>query len=268
MDSLRPERDELDQFKNRKGKGGPKKPVQRPPKEKSDSGKSGAFQGFLILLLIVAVGALGWGYYEQQKRLTTLRAELEDASGFIGQSKLLLARLEGDLNETGAELEQSGSQVQRKLAFLDSEMRKLWGVSNDRNKKAIQSNSDEISGLRSEIKRLETASKKALSEQRQEQTQKLQQLNTRIDQLAETLQGMESRVSLAASEAAVTRESINQEIAKMQSSVGQLGSIKKTLQENEQTIASINESRRQLIQRIISLEDELNAVRLKLDKSP
>ena len=144
MDNLRPERDELDQFRDRSAKPVVKtKAAAAAPSSdvvtKTRPTNPVALYG-LIVVLLIGIGALAWMTVQQRDLVQQIRAEQQEAAGFIGQSKLLLARLEGQVSETGAELEQTGSATDQKIAFLDSEVRKLWGIANDRNKKTIQAN--------------------------------------------------------------------------------------------------------------------------------
>lgn len=253
MESLRPERDELDRFNSRQSKPVKKKTVA---KQQKTSKSSSILVSLLLMVLVGASGFLAWAYLEQQSELKALQKELRDATSFIGQSKLLMARFEGELSETGAEMLESGSEVEKKLAFLDSEMRKLWGVSNDRNKKLIKNNATSISVLEERNARL-TKSQEALVK---DYDQKVAGVEQKIAQL-------ESMATVAASEVAVTREAINEEIASVKLSVASVDKYGAQITENKSAISSIDASRRQLNERIVKLEEELNSLRLKLSNS-
>ena len=151
MESLRPDRDEVDSFqrsRNKTVKGGGKTPAN--PTIKSDKKPTETVKAarpntsisvwLMMLVIAVVVSVFGWEGYKQQQKLDAMSAELEGALAFLRQSKLLMARFEGQLSETGAELVESGTDAQKKMSFLESEVRKLWGVAYDRNKKAIAAN--------------------------------------------------------------------------------------------------------------------------------
>ena len=147
MESLRPDREDLDQFKNRNKK----QPKSAAVKQSRKSEKvvkpvreNSRMTPLLVMALVLLVGVFAWAYLKQQEKILVMEEELKDAADFIGRSKLLMARFEGELNVTGTELEQSGSAVQSKLAFLDDQMRKLWVVSNERNKKDIKGNAEAL----------------------------------------------------------------------------------------------------------------------------
>ncbi len=260
MEGLRPERDELDQFKHRAARGGKQKSA--PPQGRSVAAPArsrGGLWGGIIILLVVC-GFLGFGLWQQQEALAQLRKQINDTEGFVGQSKLLMARLEGELNETGAELEQSGSAVERKLEFLDSEMRKLWGVSNDRNKKAIQANDAAIAGLEERIAQL-VATQKALTKSVAGYEGATSQ---KLAALTQQLAAMDNRVALAASEASIMREATGEELRALSTKLSSFEKAQAVVAENAKAIESINASRRQLNERVVDLERQLNQLRVQL----
>ena len=150
MESLRPDRDELDRFKSRSSEN-KKDPKSKKTGQASSpsaaasnapvavvAAKIPVWVTMLLVVLLAGAGGMAWLFVEQQTQIASLQESLNKASGTIDQGQLLMARFEGELSETGSELEQSGSAAEKKLAFLDSEMRKLWAVANERNKKSIQ----------------------------------------------------------------------------------------------------------------------------------
>ena len=299
MESLRPERDELDQFKKRqapKKKGGNKSSRVEPASNGVKVAPPGSgdrvisarkhvapapgpsiFSLLLMLVVLAGLGGGAWLYWQQQLELTELRQNLADATGFIGQSKLLMARMEGELSETGAELEQSGSAAEKKLAFLDSEMRKLWGVTNDRNKKLIRSNSEQLESVSLKLEKL-SDQYNAGSKASKGQLSELQGGVSKIEAaMAKSLSILDGRVSGLAGEVSITRAEQEDVLADLQKIVSdvksevdngglkQASQIKKLLvqaKNSETSIESINASRLQLNQRVVDLERKLNDLQL------
>lgn len=300
MESLRPDRDELDQFKNRqtKKKGVNKtNHVERAPNKVTSGGagvdssrasvridaapaqNNSIFSLLLMLVLIVAISGGGWLYWQQQLELVELRQNLESATGFIGQSKLLMARMAGELNETGAELEQSGSVAEKKLAFLDSEMRKLWGISNDRNKKAIQGNA---SGLKL-VKTALTKQSKQLDVDTADNKKQFSGLGAQIKKVE---LGAAKQISSLANEVSITRAELDERLSMIDGAIEQtvvdakvsskknfaeitkLSTLAKKTEKSissiDATILSIDTSRRQLNERVIDLERKLNKLQLSI----
>jgi uncharacterized protein HemX len=172
MDDLRPDVDEVRRFQQERSKSvkpkgtpgdapkefvPPVSPAKMPPSDPQASSvkfrpvaaKSPDRLLSLVLVLFIICLAVGGGYYvwQQQLLIDQMKENMLYAEDYIKQSKLLMARLEGRVYETDSEMEQSGSEFQQKLHFLDTEMRKLWGVAGDINKKAIAQNQSDIGNI-------------------------------------------------------------------------------------------------------------------------
>jgi len=300
MESLRPDRDELDQFKKRQTK---KKGVNKATRvelaqKKMTSGEAGVDSSrssarlnaapvqnnsilslVLMLMLIVAMSGGGWLYWQQQLELVELRQNLEDATGFIGQSKLLMARLAGELNETGAELEQSGSVAEKKLAFLDSEMRKLWGVTNDRNKKAIKDNASGLKVVSASLSKLNKHLDGTVSDNNKRfsglgaqilavEFDAAKQVSSLANEVSITRAEQDERLSMigsAVEKAAVDSIDLNKRnTAKVEKLSEFAKNTEKSISSIDATISSIDASRRQLNERVIDLERKLNKLQLSI----
>ena len=106
-----------------------------------------------LLLLVVAAGA-GVGWYFQEQRIQALEGQLEEADYWARQSKLALARFEGELSETGESLQERGASLEEQLAAnkkqidaADSEIRKLWAIANERNKKRLDEHQERLASI-------------------------------------------------------------------------------------------------------------------------
>lgn len=267
---MRPERDELDRFKNRKSGQVTKpaakataKPVSGAPAAPAKARPSSLWIALVCILACVS-GALAWGYVLQEQRISSLDRDLNDAIGFISQSKLLIARLEGELSETGEELEQSGSAATRKLAFLDSEMRKLWGVANDRNKKAIAKNAETLDKLEREIKSVQGSLDKRLANV----VKSLDALEASYHTVSADIKSLDSKISLTSGEMAITRDAISEDLASMKAGVDDIVGLKAQIVDNKKAIAAIDSSRRQVNERLVDLGRQVNELRLNANSGP
>ena len=278
MDGLRPERDELDRFQSRSGstKTSKTKPVKKSGASDSGPGGTGKSSGrsssglvAICLVLILALFAiLGWGYIKQNEMLTALNRDLDEALDFINQSKLSMARLEGELSETGAEIQETGTSAAKQLEFLDSEMRKLWGVAGDRNKKAISQNQAEIAGFKAQFSQFKSSQFESLVKRLKDQQAIIAKLQAEINAAnaaASKVTSLEQQVATTASELSLTRESLEERFDRVSSQVGSIPDTGKATIENTKAIASIDASRRQINERLVNLEQLVN--KLKLDVS-
>jgi chromosome segregation ATPase len=207
MEPIRPDSDEVAARKNdvrRNEKGAaertPRGGGARPRSNRQDGmGKRASFLPLVLIALVVLAG--GWMLVQQHQTIQQLQSNLGEAEDWINRSKLSMARFEGRLSEADRELLESGSQITEKLAFLDSEMRKLWGVSNDRNRKAIEANrkateflekkTDYLDKQRAEHRQLLTNQ----LEQLEVAEEKVQALEQRVAAVAERQQGLENTIA-------------------------------------------------------------------------
>jgi chromosome segregation ATPase len=270
MEGLRPEVDELDRFKHRAAspKDTKNKPKQEKPVKPATQAKNGsAFSVFLFLLLVAGFSAAGWFSWQQKMEIDRLNERLGDASGFIDQSKLLIARLEGKLSETGEVLAETGTSAEKKLAFLDTEMRKLWGVSNDRNKKAIETNQAALAELADKVEALQKSSSAEAGAFKQQ----LASVNAELQKVTQLAGNLSNE--LAATRSAYERDvaSLKKQLIDQKQVVDGFRSETRTYLERmakmDLAFESINASRRQLNERVVDLDKRLNDVLLKLSPS-
>jgi len=271
MDSLRPDIEDLDQFKNRTKKAPKQMAAKKPNKKEVKVAKPDRTKSILTPLLVVALIVLSvffaWAYQEQQREMLMMQEELKGASDFIGRSKLLMARFEGELNVTGSEIEQSGSVVQSKLAFLDGEMRKLWVISNERNKKGIKENSESLSLINNDLKGVRQWRAKFEEETKGERLKHKTALSS-LSLQSTVLQGesekLDGRVLLLANEVSIMREEQEESLEVVNKQLVLMASLSKQLEESKKAISSINASRLQLNERVVGMERQINKLQLNI----
>lgn len=275
MDGLRPEVDELDRFNKRAssnatanvsaGKASSKASPKTTPAKKTRS-----LGGVVVLCMICLSAGFAWFSWQQQVEISALTERLSDASGFMDRSKLLIARLEGKLSETGVELAETGTAAEKKLAFLDSEMRKLWGVAYDKNRKTIDDNQKEVKRLSVQLSALEKSS----SATAKKSTKVLADQAKKITSLTNINASLESRLGQAANEISILRaeqDASNKALIKrldaqknaLDSAAKESGAYLAKAAKLDLSIESINASRRQLNERVVALDQKLNALQLK-----
>ncbi len=279
MDGLRPEMDELDRFKkrsmpNKKAEASKlKKPVVSEP---NPSQKSASSLPITVLVLLIICGATGfsWFSWKQQIEIDSLKTQLGEASGFMDQSKLLIARLEGKLSETGVELAESGTAAEKKLAFLDSEMRKLWGVAYDRNKKAIEENQEALKSLESKltgVQKEQSTSLKRLGQDVSGLSEEFKKITKRLETYDARLGSVSNEISVLRSEQDIIGSETKERLADHKKVIDNVRKDTQNYLERtaklDLSIESINASRRQLNERIVELEKKINALQLKNSSS-
>lgn len=89
----------------------------------------------VVLAAIISLG--GWQFYQLNNELLHLQKQQDLTMGRVSQ--------------TGDDLTQSGVAVEENLKFLESEIRKLWDVSNKRNRSNIAENKSNITNHSKQI---------------------------------------------------------------------------------------------------------------------
>src|SRR5690554_4216153 len=99
------------------GKSKPPKPAKCGGENGGEGGGKGGGAGLLALWVLVVVVAIGsvTGWYSQNQKIEALEGQLEEADYWARQSKLALARFEGDLTETGESLQERGASMAEQI---------------------------------------------------------------------------------------------------------------------------------------------------------
>ena len=111
------------------------------------SGDSGSriLSGRIVsAILLLGLVSAGWFLFVQQHELGEERKRLDQAN-----QRLLV--LEERLSATDTAIMQEGQDTKEQIGFWQDEIRKLWAVSNERNKKWIKDNERNISKINANI---------------------------------------------------------------------------------------------------------------------
>ena len=95
---------------------------------------------FVMALLIAGLALAGWFIANQQQLLTAEQDRVSDANKRI-------ERLEARLVATDSALSQDGDATKQQIGLWESEIRKLWAVANERNKKWIKDNERSVGNI-------------------------------------------------------------------------------------------------------------------------
>ncbi len=130
------------------------RPARSAPAPAAPTQGSGFIGGFALLVAVAALGGSGY-----------LAWQLQQAQEELVSADSRIASLEQKLELSDDESSQSVTAIRSKLKWADAEIRKLWGVSYDTNRKSIASQKSQLAkldkSLSSAIKDLKKASAKA-----------------------------------------------------------------------------------------------------------
>ncbi|MGP9834288.1 hypothetical protein [Marinobacter sp. NSM] len=272
----------------------------KPPKPEKTSGGGSPGGGLLMWLVLVVVAAgAGAGWYVQNERIEALEGQLEEADYWARQSKLALARFEGELSETGESLQERGASLEEKIAAndkrldsADSEIRKLWVIANERNKKRLDEHQQRLADVDDQLAQVNKAASDltasleqartglsadvaqvrqrlddslvSLERANQEATQQLTRLS---QQIGDVDQVVENRIGRFEQEQKLGISGMGGQIAALEQKVesmagdGEVRALRNQLSELKKTVDAVDASRSQLTSRLVRLSEEVNQLR-------
>ena len=197
----------------------------------------------MLALLVAGLVVAGWFIANQHQLLVEEALALEDAKGRI-------AVLEDRLRVTDEALTETGQTTNEQINFWESEIRKLWGVTNDRNKKWIKENEAALAKLGKSLTALELADKEVKGALGRHESAFAQQ-QSMLDQLT-SIEIQMQQVQRSQRDLVDKVNSAQQSVAGLQSG------LTNRVRENEQAVAAIDAYRQQLNSRLADIERKLS----------
>ncbi len=209
------------------------------------SGGDGRMIGINLILAVLVAGLViaGWFIANQHELLTSQAGSLEAAQARI-------AHLEDRLRLTDETLMDTEKDTEEQIGFWESEIRKLWAVSNERNRKWIKDNEAALAKLTKALDALKASNRdlgaaigrhEAAFAQQQAIIDQLTSLEISIQQLASTQRDIVDKVNSA-----------TQSVASL--SAGLAGRVR----ENEQAVAAFDAYRIQVNTRLADIERKID----------
>lgn len=222
------------------------------PRSPSASAMQKSGRGFgwltalLLLGLIVACGWLG-------QQVLQLQQQLSSNNNALQLERSRMESISAQVYETGSNFEETGNVVNSKFKFFESEIRKLWDVSNKRNKKSISGNSAQIKSLSAELKKSQQ-SLKSIGEGQSSVSKSVEKLNRRLvsenTALRATVDDQDEQILLMRGE----MEMLQKRVTAMPNDLAN------RVTSNEEAVVAIDAGRRQLVTRITQLQKQVDAL--------
>ena len=177
-----------------------------------------------LLFAFAAIGFAGFAYWQ-----------LMQAQKVIDAAELRIVDLESKFTLSDDESSASVTALQAKLKWADTEIRKLWGVSYDTNRKDIAGNDKSLKTLQKTVKTLEASSKSKVNDIQAD----IKLVNDLVDAQQSSLSNIEKQ-----------NKSVLATVAQMKT---QNAELKKEVASYKDAIDSIDAFRRTTNQRLIEL---------------
>ncbi|MDO3387093.1 hypothetical protein QWI17_14700 [Gilvimarinus sp. SDUM040013] len=211
------------------------------PQVVHESSGPGFVAVFALLLAIAGIGGSGYLAYtltESQKALVAAQNRITN--------------LEAQLNLNSNESNETVDQIRDKLEWADSEIRKLWGVSHDTNRKRIQANQEAIAANKRTLSSAEkdaASARAATASLKRDVEAELAGLQT---QLASAQEAMATLTS-----SADRIESLSLDVQRVMQQMPGLRGLAARVKTNEEAIAAIDAYRRSINRDILQLKQQL-----------
>ncbi len=214
-----------------------------PASRRRDGGGGGRLVGFTLVLAVLAAGlaVAGWFIANQQRMLDAEQRRVADANTRIEALEERLRMTDQVMSETDA---QTGEQIN----FWESEIRKLWAVSNERNKAWIQDNQKLLNAHKQSLEALQSTNKSLKSSVARHET-----ALGRQQQVADQLAAVELNLQRVLRG---QRDLVDKVNAAAQTVAGMSSSVR----EHEEAIAAFDSYRRQFNTRLVDIEQRLDAL--------
>ena len=231
------------------------------------SGSSGVFAGNSLIWFAVAGLIAGIAAVYFQNTQLAAKVELQQAS--LSQSAQRIQLLEDELVATGRDLSKSGTTLEKRLEVSEHEIRKLWDLSNKRNKVDIAKNEATLKQLTKEIKALGASQKEqqlAMTDERatRENIDKAlaaeqQVFNQRLTDTSSNLSALSQKQKQLSADLAEAKK----DLAKIDSTAIQ--NIENTVSVYDERLDAIDASRRQLTSNVTRLNTDVNRLQLEVN---
>lgn len=209
-----------------------------PVTSRSRSSAAGVVTNLVLALLIAGLTACGWFIATQNDALAEARVERDEAV-------TRLERIERRLSLTDEALSQTDAETQDQLAYWESEIRKLWDVSNKRNRGWIEANQAALGELETSL----AAQSRTLGEVRAQATELRQAIGTQ-DSILEQLMLLDRRAADLLQQQRTLTDSVN--------SLGQTtAALERRVSDNEDAVTAIDAFRRDTNGRLTRLQERL-----------
>ncbi|MCY4015113.1 MAG: hypothetical protein OXG82_20645 [Gammaproteobacteria bacterium] len=198
----------------------------------------------VLVVLIVGLVAAAWFILTQQERLDASQRTLDEATTRI-------QALEDRLRMTDETLSESDADTSKQIAFWDSEIRKLWDVSNKRNRGWIETNRANITKLTSSIGAAQT------------ELNTIKGTVTRLDSTVQGQQEIGDRVTALDMQMQrllrTQQDLVDRSNQAVQASASLRAALEVRVRDNEEAIAAIDAHRTRVNNDIVELRRAVNA---------
>jgi methyl-accepting chemotaxis protein len=229
--AIRPARDEVSSYRR---------------SNRADAPAKSNFNGILVFVIVVLALMMGLGGFV----LIEVQKKLEQSNILLQKGQESVQQLEDRLSATGTDVSKTLQNMQAKMDTNVSEIDKLWAVSYRQNKPAIKENLDEIVRIRSDL---------ATNVAPLSNTVKgmIESFNKLSSNMTEVRQGLLIENEETTTQMSMVRGQVQDQSVQVEGNKREISILSKHVKETQEAIDVIDQYRKQVNQRLIDLQGQI-----------
>jgi methyl-accepting chemotaxis protein len=229
--AIRPARDEVSSYRR---------------SSRGDAPAKSNFNGILVFVIVVLALMMGLGGFV----LIEVQKKLEQSNVLLQKGQESVQQLEDRLSATGTDVSKTLQNLKVKMDTNVSEIDKLWAVSYRQNKPAIKENLDEIVKIRSDL----ATNVVPLSNTVQGMIESFNKLSSNM---TEVRQGLLIENEETTTQMSMVRGQVQDQSVQVEGNKREISILSKQVKETQEAIDVIDQYRKQVNQRLIDLQGQI-----------
>ena len=230
MPSIKPDQDEVAAFQNSR---------------RSEAPKQSNFNGmlvFVIVLMAIIMGVGGFVLYEVQLKL-------EEANQLLAEGQKADKDLADNIAATGTGVDRTLQVLKGKIDVNESEIRKLWDVSNKRNRRWIKDNEKNVKAVQTRLAEVSLSNEQMSSTVSTIQSEFVR-LNTDMTEVQQLVQDDSEEMT---TQVEIVRGQVQDTAVEVGGNKRLIAALQKKVDKAEDDIAAIDQYRLQVNKQILEL---------------
>lgn len=206
----------------------------------------------MFVVLFAAAGTGGWQFCLLQQTLISTQSELKTTQNTLN-------KITGDISAADANISQNDSAFRSELKVVNSEIRKLWDVSNKRNRAWINENKESVEAGN---KKLESVRSRAERANRLVDASKktAEQMQVKLNELNQLIKAVTTEQLVSSSDMTSNLSALKADVKKIRQLLVEQEKLQQQIKAQADLQKSFSSFRSQTNQRILQLENTVRSL--------
>lgn len=240
--AIRPARDEVSSYRR---------------SNRAEAPAKSNFNGILVFVIVVLAIMMGVGGFV----LIEVQKKLDQSNVLLQKGQESVQQLEDRLSATGTDVSKTLQNMQGQMDTNVSEIDKLWKVAYRQNKPAIQENLAEIVKIRSDLKTNIAPLNNTVQGM-------IESFNKLSSDMTEVRQGMSIENEETITQVSMVRGQIQDQSVQVEGNKREISILSNQMKETQEAIDVIDQYRKQVNQRLIDLQGQIQDRSVNQTTSP